>query len=181
MKFTESSGFKRFKKNLDDTSVKVGWFEDAKYDDGTSIAMIAATQEFGSISRGIPARPFMQPTIEEKGKKWVEELDGQLVGVMKEQISLEGAFKNIGQVIKDNLIEKIQSITTPELNPATVEARAKRRFRTNKKGTQTNLRLKKDQTLGEAMAGLNKPLIDTGKMIRSIKFKVETKKVKRYI
>ena len=45
------------------TKVKVGFFSDAKYEDGESIANVAAIQEFGAQGQGIPERPFFRKSI----------------------------------------------------------------------------------------------------------------------
>ncbi len=55
------SNLKRLQKALsaaDKSDLQVGWFESAKYDDGTPVAGVAAIQEFGSAKNRIPPRPF---------------------------------------------------------------------------------------------------------------------------
>ena len=51
--------FEKLKK-IKDARVRVGWFEESKYDDNTPVANVAFWQEYGT-KRGIPERPFMRP------------------------------------------------------------------------------------------------------------------------
>lgn len=58
------------KKVAKPASVKIGFLAKAKYPDGTSVAMIAAIQEFGAPSIGIPPRPFFRTMIAEHQGEW---------------------------------------------------------------------------------------------------------------
>jgi hypothetical protein len=49
---------------------KVGWFEGAKYPDGTQVAYVATIQEYGYSPKNIPPRPFMRPTIVKYRNTW---------------------------------------------------------------------------------------------------------------
>lgn len=51
-------------KTLAATKVKVGFFEEDRYDDGMPVAQVAAYNEFGT--RFHPERPFMRETLEDK-------------------------------------------------------------------------------------------------------------------
>jgi hypothetical protein len=49
--------------------LQVGFMENADpYPDGTPVALVAAVQEFGSPSNGIPPRPFMRPAVAERSR-----------------------------------------------------------------------------------------------------------------
>lgn len=54
-------------KSLARSNVKVGFFEDATYDDGLSVATVAAWNEYGT--RFHPERPFFKDTLEENKPK----------------------------------------------------------------------------------------------------------------
>ena len=54
--------------SLDRINLKVGWFEGAKYEDGTPVAYVAAIQEYGFVN--IPPRSFMRTTVQEKKEAW---------------------------------------------------------------------------------------------------------------
>ena len=45
---------------------QVGFPSGINYEDGTSVAYVAAIQEFGAPAVNNPPRPFMQPTVKAK-------------------------------------------------------------------------------------------------------------------
>ncbi|KAG1305014.1 hypothetical protein G6F62_015645 [Rhizopus arrhizus] len=51
-------------------TLRVGFLENAKYPDGTPVAMVAAINEFGRPDHNQPPRPFFRRMIEEKHKGW---------------------------------------------------------------------------------------------------------------
>ena len=57
-------------KELDGKQARAGWFENAKYENGVSVAQVAMWQEFGTGK--IPPRPFMRVAVAENTKKWRE-------------------------------------------------------------------------------------------------------------
>lgn len=154
-------------KELHGLEGRTGWFETAHYPDGTPVAYIAAVQEMGSGP--IPARPFMRPTVAEKGAEWMG-LFGQgakacLTGgatpyQVMEKVALKAA-SDVGQ--------KISQITSPPLSILTLMARAR--------GKQNGISGKKQ--LGELAGELNKgppnlagvstkPLVWTGLMRQTV-------------
>lgn len=60
----------RVPKEFADKVAKIGWFPSAQYEDGTSVAYVAAIQEFGAPEVKIPPRPFMQPSIQTHMPEW---------------------------------------------------------------------------------------------------------------
>ena len=59
-------------------SVSVGFMSDAKYPDGTPVAMVAAIHNYGAPAKGIPARPFFSNMVASKSPEWGDIL-GQLL------------------------------------------------------------------------------------------------------
>lgn len=53
-----------------DPSVKVGFLSGASYPDGTSVALVAAINEFGAPSRGQPPRPFFRNMVAARQSSW---------------------------------------------------------------------------------------------------------------
>ena len=56
--------------NMQDKVGRVGYFENSKYEDGTSVAYVATIQEYGSPAQGIPPRPTMRPTVANNWQSW---------------------------------------------------------------------------------------------------------------
>lgn len=101
-------------------TLRVGFLEGATYPDGTSVPMVAAIQEFGAPSKGIPPRPFFRRMIAEKKDTW-----GPAIGrLMKaNEFDAEKTLGQAGMGIKGQLQQSIKDLTSPPLAPATVAAK----------------------------------------------------------
>lgn len=166
------------------TAVKVGFLEGATYPDGTPVAMVAAVQEFGG-SMNIPERKqdlnFKQnERTGEVGNRFVKADKAnftQTVTIPAHTVTvparpffrtmldqkarewgaqagkaLKGAdydakvaLGRMGELIKGELQESIRTLTSPALAPSTVRAK-----------------------------GFDKPLIDSGHMLASVDYEVNT-------
>ena len=133
-------------------ALRVGWFDTSQYQDGTPVAYVATIHEFGNPAGGVPARPFMRPTIEAKTPEWKSTLAGGAHQVLNGKLTAEQMLGQVGQMAAGNIAETIASIDTPALNTSTIKARESRR---NSPGVST------------------KPLVDTGLLIQSVNHKVE--------
>ena len=118
---------------------QIGFPSGINYEDGTSVAYVAAIQEFGAPAVGIPARPFMQPTVNEKKDTWVTIIEKQLPKVALGKMSAFDVLDLVGISAAADIQTKISSIYTPPNAPATIRAK-----------------------------GSAKPLIDTGLMLASV-------------
>lgn len=139
---------------------KVGWFEGAKYEDGTPIAYVAAIQEFGTTSNGgfIPPRSFFRTTIAEKRAEWMGYAQRGARAMLKGE-TLRNVLDVIGLRARGDVQHKIKQINSPPLADSTLAGRLYRR-------RQKNARAKTVST---------KPLIDTGMMLASMQSAVEKK------
>lgn len=142
-------------KNLQGKVGKVGWFEKSKYEDGTSVAYVAAIQEYGYPNGNIPPRPFMRPTIAKKQQEWAKIAESGAKAVLAGKSQVGQVMEAIGLKAAGDIRKTISLITTPPLSPRTIEARRSRRA--DKK------------TIGS----LTKPLIDTGIMFGTLTNTVE--------
>lgn len=132
------------------TTVDVGFFDTDKYPDGTPVALVAATNELGSPDKGIPSRPFMRMAMKEKSKEWNDKAEKVFFLAAAGKITWKQAADQIGLVIVGDVK---QSITDNEFEPladSTIAARARR-----------------------SKSHTDKPLIDTSRMLTSIKHKVD--------
>lgn len=97
--------------------VRVGFLEGATYPDGTSVALVAATDEFGSPAHGQPPRPYFRNMIAEKGPTW----GGAVAALMKsEDYDAAVVLGKIGEGIKGQLQQSIVDLTSPPLAPSTI-------------------------------------------------------------
>ena len=118
---------------------QVGFPSGINYEDGTSVAYVAAIQEFGAPAAGIPARPFMQPTVREKKDYWTKVIQSQIPKVVLGKMTAFDVLDMVGIVAAADIQTKISSIYSPPNAPSTLA---------RKNGT--------------------KPLVDTGLMLASV-------------
>lgn len=132
---------------LQSLQLKVGFIDGATYPDGTSIAMVAATNEYGRPEKNQPPRPFFRNAITEHESEWSEKIaDGIKAGTPVDQV-----LDSVGGVIAADVFASIKNLMEPPLSPATIHQRRSRKVRPN------------DST---------KPLVDTGVMIRDVHYEV---------
>ena len=143
-------------KRLDGASeLRVGFLEGATYPDGTPVALVAATGEFGRFERteegevriedGVafhiqPPRPFFRTMIDENSPNWGRQI-GRLLKANGGDSA--AALDAMGSVIKGQLQRSINQFTSPPLAPSTIAAK-----------------------------GFDKPLIETAHMLRSVDYEV---------
>ena len=144
-------------KGLDGATGAVGWFESAKYEDGTPVAVIAAVHEYGAPSKGIPPRPFMRPTQQEKQQEWAGVARQVSRAVVAGKMPAGGLMEALALKAEGDVRAYIGKIQSPALKEATVEARKRRNAKGRKDG------------VGEAS---DKPLVDTGYMLATLTSKV---------
>jgi hypothetical protein len=165
-------GLSDIAKKLSKGTLRVGFLEDATYPDGTSVGLVAAVQEFGSPSKGIPPRPFFRNMIAAHSKEWPDEI---ATALKLNGFDAVKALDSLGELISAELAESIQDLYSPSLSPVTIMLRGMR--------TQAQFRdLPFWQLIGEARervaAGKTnygasvKPLIDTGHLENSIRHDV---------
>lgn len=141
-------------KKIRDARVRVGWFEESRYDDNTPVANVAFWQEYGT-KRGIHERPFMRPAAFHNEKKWTDLAKQEVVKCVDGGKPLTVAMEKLGLVVQGDVQEAIIAVTEPHLKESTIKSRLRRK------------KVKK------ITASLTKPLIDTGTMLASVQHKVE--------
>ena len=124
------------------SEVQIGFLENARYPDGTLVAMVAAINEYGKPPSQ-PPRPFFRNMIAEKSKEWPDDVQKLL---KSHDYAADATLADMGELIKGELADSIVQFTSPPLKPSTVAAK-----------------------------GFDKPLVDTGTMLRSIDYVVKSK------
>lgn len=111
-------------KALEKVETRVGWFETAKYEDGTPVAYVASIQEYGHGP--IPPRPFFRTTAAEQKTAWAEAAKQGAKAVLKGAVTARDVMDGIGERAQEDVKETINRITSPPLSPITLELRAMR-------------------------------------------------------
>lgn len=132
---------------IDGFETKVGWFENAKEEDGTSTAYVASIQEFGTDK--IPPRLGFRETAAKRKKAWGEYMKGAAGQVIHGRMDGEQAMEGLGLLARGDLFKRINSNPNPRLSERTLAAR-RRKGRTH---TET--------------------LIDSGRMVETLESKTE--------
>ncbi|MDE2442354.1 MAG: hypothetical protein KGP14_15160 [Betaproteobacteria bacterium] len=101
-------------------SVKIGFMADAAYPDGTPVATVAAIQNFGAPTVGIPPRPFFSNMIRDKSSGWGTSLGHQLKTHGMDAVA---ALEAAGSGVAGQLVQSIHDTNSPPLADATIKAK----------------------------------------------------------
>jgi hypothetical protein len=152
-------------------TVKVGFLENAKYSDGTPVAMVAMIQDFGAPAAGVPPTGFFRNMVAAKSNEWP---DGVAQALVADNYDAEKALGAVGAAIAGQLRQAIIDTTEPPLSPITLMLR--KMFGnhpeeiTGKAVGEAAARVK----AGEDPGGVStKRLIWTGHMLNSVASEVE--------
>ena len=96
-------------------TLEVGFMSSATYPDGTSVALVAALNEFGT-SRA-PPRPFFRNMISQKSSGWGPAAGKLLVA---NNYDVRTTLALVGEGIKGQLQQSIASNTPPPNAPSTI-------------------------------------------------------------
>lgn len=101
-------------------AVNVGFLENAKYPDGTSVAQVAAFDNFGTSTA--PARPFFSNMVEEKSPDWGPALAKCLEATSND---VPAALALMGEGIKGQLQDAIRNFDGIPLSDVTLLLRSR--------------------------------------------------------
>lgn len=144
-------------KQVEKATLAVGFPQAAQYQNGAQVAMIAAQNEFGNASNGIPPRPFMRMTIAREQNNIKQFMEKGSKAVLQGRFTIIQIYDQIGLKVAGEIRRTISELTSPALAPSTIRAR-QAKYASNQ------------STVG----GLTKPLVETGLMINSVSHEVTT-------
>lgn len=96
-------------------SVGVGFSEGATYPDGTTVAEVAAFNEYGTKNQ--PPRPFFRIAIANRSEAWGKNLGTAL---KRTNYNAPLALAMIGLGMKEDVQDSIRDLVSPPLAPSTV-------------------------------------------------------------
>ena len=153
-----NSALARLPSQFDGKVANVGWFETAEpYEDGSTVASVAAQNEFGNPAKRIPPRPFMRPTFADRKAAWTEQLREGAAEVQNMEMTGTQVLDMVGLGAAGDISKTISQLWTPALAKMTVEKRAER--------TKS----------GKITPSLLKPLVDTGHMLATLTAQTSSK------
>lgn len=98
--------------------LRVGFLEGAPYEkNGTPVATVAASNEFGNPANNQPPRPFFRRMIADKSPDWGDDLANLAEA---ENFDIDTLMGRMGEHVKGQLQESIREFTEPELSPVTI-------------------------------------------------------------
>lgn len=100
-------------------TLRVGFLENSNaYPDGTSTPLVAAIQEFGAPSKGIPPRPFMRNTVAAKSGEW----GPALAAILKQNgYDATQALGLLGTLVGGQIEQTINEFSSVPLKPSTIK------------------------------------------------------------
>jgi hypothetical protein len=114
-------------KKLKNVTIEVGIFSDSTNNTGkkaTYVADYAIANEFGTSK--IPERSFVRSTADSESGKWQQSLDKIADQVITNQANnTEKAIYEAGQLVRSDIIKKIDSNIAPTNAPATSKKKLK--------------------------------------------------------
>lgn len=151
-------------------TLRVGFLEGSTYPDGTSVPMVAATQNFGAPGAGIPPRPFFNKFIADNSDEWGAQLARLLQG---SNFDVEKSLNIMGMGMVGQLQTAIIETNEPPLSPVTLLLRS--RFPTGDYEASDVWQAFADVAAGETgSGGSSKPLVWSGTMLNSVDYEVVT-------
>lgn len=116
------------------------------YEDGLTIATIAAVNEFGSADGHVPARPFLRTAVEEGSQEYLKLIEKELPDIAEGKHPMSRLLNRLGILAVGHVQKKIvEGPFTPNA-PSTIRAK-----------------------------GSSSPLIDTGALRQSINYVIADK------
>lgn len=137
---------KRDMRRMDGAAVKIGILAEAGFHEDGSIhvAQLGSIHEFGAPRRGIPERSFLRATADAKQAELTSFKVKEMASIQRGTSNVRLSLTRLGQRFKDMVIAALNQGVPPPNKPRTITAK-----------------------------GSSKPLIDTGQLKQSIRFKVE--------
>ena len=95
--------------------LEIGFFETARYPNGTFVAQVARYNEFGTLN--IPMRPFFRNAINKNIKKWYATLQNAIT----QNATPSKALSIVGEVARADIIQSITDLRTPPNAESTIK------------------------------------------------------------
>lgn len=150
---------------LEGLSSKIGWFESAKYDEGTPVAAVAVQNEFGNPQQNIPPRPFMRPTIATNENSWKRYLQESSIDVINGTKTPAVIMEEVSALAAGQIRDSISDLHAPTLSPVTIRLRLK--------ALGKDFSQEKISDYQSDNHTITKPLVFTGLLLNTITYIVE--------
>ena len=159
------------------SAVRVGIQGDGavKTEGGMSLVDIATVHEFGSTDGRIPQRSFIRSTFDKNKKQYQKLVNEMARQVLDGKVDADSGLGLIGQKFVADVKKTIRDGIEPPLAQSTIAGRTKKikALAGNANQSAATAAAEHLENTGELPAGAVTPLIDTGRLINSIRSTVE--------
>ncbi|WP_434706666.1 hypothetical protein J3Q07_16415 [Pseudomonas sp. D4-18] len=114
------------------------------YEDGLTIATVAAVNNFGSADGLIPERPFLAPAITKGAPQYQRLAEVMIPKILSGEMTIRTLFEQMGNLAEGHVKQEITDIRTPPNAESTIAAK-----------------------------GSDNPLINTGALRQSIRYVID--------
>ncbi|MDG9888175.1 MULTISPECIES: hypothetical protein [Pseudomonas] len=90
------------------------------YEDGLTIATVAAVNNFGSADGRIPARPFLQPAIEDGAPMYRRLAEVMLPRVLSGEMEMRTLMEQMGNLAEGHVKQYITDLRVPKNADSTI-------------------------------------------------------------
>lgn len=90
------------------------------YEDGLTIATIAAVNEFGTADGHIPARPFLRPGVENRAEMYLRLVEKDMPDVLSGKHPMDRLLKRLGELSRDGVKQAINDTYSPANAESTI-------------------------------------------------------------
>jgi hypothetical protein len=134
-------------KRIRDSAVTVGIHSDAgRHDEAEmTVAQLGAIHEYGSEAAHIPERSFLRSTMNAKRKKYLADIAKIADGAIQGKRDARDGMRLLGRQAEGDVKKSIRDLKDPPNAPSTIAQKK----------------------------GVDNPLIDTGQMLNSVRWKYE--------
>ena len=110
----------RVPEEFENLVAQVGFPSGFSYENGMTVAEVAAINEFGAPAAKVPARPFMTPTVKNYQKDWVKMVSKDVPKVALGKLTAFDVLDKLGRVAAMNMKEQITNTNYPPNAPSTI-------------------------------------------------------------
>jgi len=111
----------RAPKEFEGLVAQIGLPSGINYEDGISVAQVAAWNEFGTSKT--PARPFIMPTVAEKKDEWTKIIAHSIPRVVRGEVSAFDVLDITGRAASADIQTTISKVDSPKLAESTIRAK----------------------------------------------------------
>lgn len=159
-------------KELEGYTAKVGWFANAKEENGTPSAYVATVQEYGHGK--IPPRLGLRETLKNKQDIWKDFTKGAAKKVLSGQWNGRSAMEALGYQGQKDIYKRINSNPGPPLSELTLALRKKRESGVKITGSivwETYHKLQDGDNV--PLSTNTQTLVDSGRLLNNLEVLVE--------